>query len=97
MEAEFVAKSAALVGRMTVAAAQANLHELRSELETLQDFAHMLRAQRLTRALAELARTVEELHISVRVRVRGRVRGRGRGRVRVRVSPFGLGLALPSP
>ena len=64
MEAEFVAKSAALVGRMTVAAAQANLHELRSELETLQDFAHMLRAQRLTRALAELARTVEELHIS---------------------------------
>ena len=64
METEFVAKSAALVGRMTVAAAQANLLELRSELETLQDFAHMLRAQVLTRALAGLARTVEELHIS---------------------------------
>ena len=42
METEFVAKSAALVGRMTVAAAQANLLELRSELETLQDLAHML-------------------------------------------------------
>ena len=46
--------------RMTVAAAQGNLAELRSELETLQDFSHMLRAQRLTQALGELARVVED-------------------------------------
>ena len=36
MEDEFVAKSGALVGRMTVAAAQEDMVELSHELETLQ-------------------------------------------------------------
>ena len=37
MEEEFVAKSGAMVSRMTVAAAQGSLAELSHELETLQD------------------------------------------------------------
>ena len=60
MEEEFVAKSGALVGRMTVAAAQDNMVELSSELETLQDFSHMLRARGLTEALGSLERVIEE-------------------------------------
>ena len=66
MEEEFVAKSGALVGRMTVAAAQHNLADLSHELETLQDFSHMLRARGLTEALEELARLVEEAHLDSR-------------------------------
>ena len=60
MEEEFVAKSGALVGRMTVAAAQDNLIELSSELETLQDFSHMLRARGLSEALGSLERVLED-------------------------------------
>ena len=54
MEEEFVAKSGALVGRMTVAAASDDMTELSLELETLQDLSHVLRARELSEALGNL-------------------------------------------
>ena len=68
MEEEFVAKSGALVGRMTVAAAQDNMVELSSELETLQDFSHMLRAHGLSEALGSLERVIEENQTSAELK-----------------------------